>query len=620
MASRVLAAGSKLKPIKGPIEGTLTHAVDSLHTKFSTIVHPANGKTQKVDEVVDLFCASLYPVFSIGETCFRELCRIALKNPAADSSVKLLWSFLHFFTAAQYMTSGPFSKPMKLENVSQILHWLRSRKHLFPSTWKTQLALIAASKLKKGIMLRRKATQPQTMEEMGKKVFPLDRHENIVFSSCADSLVFTYIRSQAPDGAQPVLLVPGIMFYPHSSIVFYCQSRGIEVMGYEIDAEEYEINISMLTEKIKTENRKNRILFALLPSVHGRRVSNSPQVCAALRSLGVKSLELCVPTVETYREKAPIGASRLDTPDAFLVSFKSITCLDCCIGVLRDTETARQCQTLIDSSTDPNLGSMWRSLISQAMRSLVSNRVSFGVAVYSIVLLSKTAARIRAEEPKDSTDAAYEKVHQAFGTEDPTKKQIRNNTDENWDGESQGKVHGLQLTNLLLTFSKKYKESVFDEQVSLIWNFLSELPSYINVFSIGSCTEPLVTTEVQTSGLIIKASKPDSLVSLIRKAGFEGVHLLPVDGSGNAPNFLLDKVISQKGTRVAEEESKHFVYAPFHASVSNQQRKELAAALRSAPKELYGGRTERKYSSDETRYILNSSSIRHLGATVTAHM
>lgn len=461
-------------------------------------------------------------------------------------------------------------------------------------------------------------------EKVGKLVFPTGcNSKNVVFGSSADSLVMSFIETATSLRTSRVVFIPGFLCFPHASVVPMFMERAIQLVGYEVDRITYGANVSELKKLLLSHHQKrNETCFLILPSLQGRRIHNVGELCEMAHSMGIFTIELVVPTISMYH--CPPNESSIDSrhtnrsPDVFIVSFKAISFLDGAIGAFKNNHRAMLVRERIVKSKTPSLVQTWVQLMQQYLRMFLCSPIGFGFCIQWVTFCSSVMdALVKVSKRKDEKNSAHEpKVHPSDlgkAAHRWIEKACSSSTSAPGYQYAQSMPSRTQLANLLLLFTRYIGESTYCQQVGETWSFLRNLPSHIDVISIGDPASPLATTEVMSSsGLILYAIQPDEVVDVLYRKGFHAVKLMPreVHDCGLTAMDWRDRMIYFSNTQIGASMASKLVLFPFNASMKSKAKKRLQEALIEMPPSWFGKGIDRSYITHEVEDVLEAVASR----------
>lgn len=456
--------------------------------------------------------------------------------------------------------------------------------------------------------------------KVGKLVFPLGyAPKNVVFASSAESLLLSIIQVQTAINKKPVVFLPGFLLYPHASLVPMLKNHGITLVGYEVHRENFAINIPHLRTVLSSHSNASVKCFLLLLSLQGRRIQNRRDVCETVRTMGVFSVEVVVPTLSMYHPSdtshTPPEESLANPTlsDVLLVSFKAVSFLDGAIGLFKDDNSAIRVHEKMKMAKSPSASDTWLLLMKQFLRIHISSPVGFGLFIQWMTFCSFVVDTLLNYRQKDEGDR-WSKVKEKSANDVDSEARLWIDKTITSHALTNGehllkKPSSTQLNYLLILLSRYFGTSMYALQLEGFWSFLKRLPPYINVLTVGDPTNPLDTTEVMSSsGFIVYAAEADKVVHCLRQKRFEGVQLVPYEArkDNSYSPYWRDKLIYFEETRIGASMVNKLVLVPFNLSMKPSIKKQLLDTLIEMPPSYFGAAGSRSYCTREVDDILAS--------------
>lgn len=464
---------------------------------------------------------------------------------------------------------------------------------------------IVSPVLRTGMLLYHRSNDEAAVRgELERRLFPLDNPKNVVIAGSADSLLFSILETQTLPDHSSVVLVPGVLFYPHTSLVPFLRVRGVEVIAYDIDLISYSADIDSITSLLVPEVPKTKKnYFVVLPSIQGRSVLNLEEVLRVLRVRRVFAVELCVPTIGMTSPFPVYSQRNDDIPDAIIVSLKGVCEMNGAVARFKEGDVAQISRDKIRTYQESRLS--WVHLIRHVFHFFLSNRLGFGLAINAVALLSTITSIRRRSMPltkiveENPSSSAYQRVREVGPHNSASLNTMQ--------------ASSTTVANMLVFFAKWYSQAVLDEQCEVLWGTLVMLPPYITVLSVGDRSRPLDCTQVAGTSIILYVQNAAGITEALRSIGFDAIHL--ETNSADDKNIattcsLQNKVIHFSRTQVGCSTHGKFVLVPLNYSVSLSRRKQLVNKLLSLPKDFFISSNAESYSSEEVITLLDQIKTR----------
>lgn len=579
------------------------------------LVHPSQVTLETPQEICALFIVSIAPAleellkkidYVIDMTSGNKYLNM-LKEGKFNNQIGICLSLLNLCWRAN--TAGGLRKLSVMNmHVPRAYRLLLKLCHVLLFTGPTNyfiLPRIISPILRKGMHLHRQSKDESVLEEnIQRMTFPLNNPDHVVIAGSAESLLYSILETQTLKGHSPVILVPGILFYPHSSLIPFLHARGIEVSAYDVDLPTYAADVASIEAILLSEAGKvMKNYFLILPTILGRSVSNLQEVLRVLRTHQVFSVELCVPTVgwSSLTPSTTYSHDRGESADVVIISLKTVCAMDGAVGCFRDISAARLSCKKAASYGESRLS--WILLIQKVFHFFLSNRLGFGLAVSAVKLLSS----ISFPSPHRKNDALKSKSSEEDFISIPYRK-VREAGDHCAASLNTMRAGSTKIANMLIFFSKHYSRAVLEEQCEVLWGTLALLPPYITVISVGTPSKPLDSTQVAGSSIIICVQNADGVSKALRSIGFDAINLETYSADERVvvnTCSLKHKVVYFSKTKIGSSTIGKFVMVPLSSSVPSSQRKQLVNKLLSLPKEYFFSVNAEPYASEEVVTLLD---------------
>lgn len=582
----------------------------------SWAVNPAYCSNEKLSDLVSLFFSSLFsllnPLVNVVELRLPIEGETEQKVIPSYESLGFVSNVLHYYIFCRkiLVESAKICDffPLKKKPFLLTLH-RNSCNFLHPSV--SLICMSFLTQAHKGWTLHRRALNlSQPMGELGNEVLPFNHEKNMVVGGNAGSLcvaLIQHIMERMDSSKPPVVMCSDILFFPHTLVAECLHRSGITVVGYKVDIFSYTADIEALKNEFRKRRSSRRPYVLILSSIIGRRLHNIVDVIREAQAEGIYTVELSVPIMGFHK---PIPAQH--SPDATIISFKGVTCLDCAIGNFKSADDAAGMGRHLEKATFSkiSLGSLWLQMARQTIRFFLSNRYGFGLATQALVLLSHMPGKVYSTRSKLRSSARG-----SDSSKTPTLMFWKDRRDSLRQADTE------QISNLLLFFSRHLENVAVATQFNRFWSFIAKLPSYITVLSVEDSDKNSRSnsTELSITGIIVFC-QASAVVTLIKSIGIAAVSLSLLNvwetachSSSLELSCWRDKVFlfNRNDQSLLEEK---LVFIPLNESLSCSQRNRLLETLASAPRSLFEIRKKHAHWSNKNESELRKRQLHPFSA------